>query len=105
MVRNGEIEAALVDTFVLSLHNENFVASSLFVQKTIKMSSFAFGIGLYGNITKLRNVFIDFIHSNQEQMASAMLQYISVKEKVLSYFSYLFDTLLVRVSIVCISHS
>ena len=82
MVKQGEIDGALVDTFELSLYNNYFETSPLFVQQTIKMSSFNYGIGLYGNITKLHNVFTDYIHSSQEQLVAIMSQYIAVKEKV-----------------------
>ena len=84
MIKQEKIEAGLVDTFVLSLENEYFDDGSfLFVQKILKSSSFNFGVGLYGNITKLVNVFTDFLHSNQQQLIAAMVQYVSVKEKVL----------------------
>lgn len=85
MLKREEIEAALADTFILSLYNEYFNRTAMYVQQIIQPWSFNYGIGLSGNVTKLGRVFTDFIHSNQQMLTNTFVQYIRVVEKVISY--------------------
>ncbi|XP_065052028.1 phosphatidylinositol phosphatase PTPRQ-like [Rhopilema esculentum] len=75
MVRQDQIVGGLVDSFALTMFQSHFNNSPIYVQKSFK-SSFAFGIGLTGNISKLDNVFTDFLHSNQKMLAESIVNYV-----------------------------
>ena len=82
MVMNDEIQGALIDSYVLSLHGKFFDKTALYVQKTIKTNKYNYGVGLNGNLTKLKDVFTDFIHANQARLLGEVERYVEVKKMV-----------------------
>ena len=85
MVSQDQIEGGLIDSFVLTMFQSHFNNSPIYVQKSLK-SSFVFGIGLTGNISKLDNVFTDFLHSNQKMLADSIVNYVHTFKAVSLYF-------------------
>ena len=82
MVQSEQAKAAIVDSYILSLHENFFGSTALYVQQLLKSPTYNYGIGLMGNITKLSKIFVEFQEANQAEFTDLLNKYISVKKKV-----------------------